>query len=98
VGAGEQLVGTVYVAGAERLPGLPVRLGGQAPPLDVTCGLRQILTVGRNVPGGDRPVILGAFADGLTRVLDQRLPWLAARRMGLFRVSWNEDVGGGVRR
>jgi hypothetical protein len=83
VGAGEQLVGAVYVPGAERLPGLPVRLGGQAPPVDVTFGLRQILGVSRNVPGGDRPVILGAFADRLTRLLDQRLHWLAARRLGL---------------
>jgi hypothetical protein len=83
VGAGEQLVGAVYVAGAERLPGLPVRLGGQAPPVDVTCGLRQILTMGRNVPGGGCPVILEAFADQLTGWLDQRLHRLAARRLGL---------------
>ena len=89
VGAGEQVVGAVFVAGAQRLPGLPVRLGGQVPPLGVTGGLRQILTMGPNVPGDDRPAILGALADRLRGVLDLPLSRLAARRQAgrIFRAE-----------
>jgi hypothetical protein len=69
VGAGERVIGAVYVAGAERLSGLLVRLSGQVPSLEVTGGLRQVLTMGPNVPGDDRLAILGVLADRLRGVL-----------------------------
>ena len=92
-GAGKQLVGAVYAAGAERLPGLPVHLGGQVPPLAVAGALRQVLTVGQNVPGGDRPAILGALVGGLTGLLGLPGPRPAARRQGFEAGGLGFGVG-----
>jgi hypothetical protein len=86
VGAGEQVVGAVYVAGAERLPGLSFRSGGQVPPLEVACGLRQILTFCRTMPEGGRRAIRGALTGRLRGVLDLPLSRLAGRRSEAGRV------------
>jgi hypothetical protein len=95
VGAGEQVVGAVYVAGAERPPGFPVRFGGQVPPLEV-AGVWQILTVGRNVPTGDRPALFGVLAGRLRRVLGLPLSRLASRRSQAGQVFRADMLGFGV--
>jgi hypothetical protein len=96
LGVGERVVGAVWVAGAGRLAGLPVRPGGQVPLLEVADGLRQVLTVVRNVPRDDRPAILGALADRFRGVLDLPLPGLAARRRQAGRVFRAEMLGLGA--
>jgi hypothetical protein len=95
VGAGEQVVGAIYVAEAERLPGLPVRFGGQVPPLEVAGGVWRILTVGRNMRTGDRPAIFGVLAGRLRGVLGLPLSGLAAGRSA-GRVFGAEMLGLGA--
>jgi hypothetical protein len=81
--------GLVHTLVSFRLCGV----GVGKPPVEVTGGLRQALTVRRNVPGDDRPATLGVLSDRLRGVLDWPLSRLAARRRQAGQVFRAETLG-----